>query len=985
MEGLLPLAVLIGASGSLLAYTRASRRAQRGREGFDIVNPAVEKAFGGAHANYVRKGAEKYNPLMNIVNPKDNVLLPANFSPSDATITQQLIRRALIGAEAKATPLSRDLVPTKQEDILLNKDSQGTGLRAIMNCEKVKSSDCGAFDDSNFALNCGICVEGGRDSNGNTTLGGLFISEDDRLNAEAAAKRMGSRVVNYTPTVGKCDPNRFVTSKKQCTRLKAQLDCQKKQNFDVPGCSQCYQDEVFRYVDSEARRDEATLVVSGTGSLTVTVIGSAEPVKDYELNGGTQKIELASLMEGTVVELEIGDETAELAGYLVGTTPGGEFRTDIIRLVQRDAVTGSRPRVAGFRDINGESYTVMRPGQAKDSMKLQLLIPFTFLAPDEQEALDCGSAPYVAQQASARFLESSPCYKKGSGPGKYSLECLQQTFESVGCTAEGYGFPSNQDRANKLMVNGFGQALTIAQIADRIYTSFIAATTGKNKQGQSLSTEAWNNESQFCLGKTITSPCDIVDPRGQVSTDCLSYLWQNTGATDKKSSLGPTYGNGISTTSLNDKKQARYCTPNGTMAPVNKSGVVNPAAVAAARSKGSIANVKSFYDGIHKRANDNTLDDEERKEAIQQCYGIDLATPASNQPSDVKLADGCVPELLTTSMSNLKGGSVGDFIVNINSNFVCSMTVIPDSVGNVGFDYNIVNVGIVNVAYWVPSVCLVGGSNKVRAFVLDRKSRWEVTTNVSCPLNTPTKITVSLIDKVLSITIDGQQKETVSTNCDAVIENTKAKLAVGSFGWYPFSGTVQNIGYCSFAESKLISVLDNKAGRMKTATEPLPTVNVVEATYGYNCNARLRGNITSTVKGIADGKPSATVPFNNSTYGDPAPGCVKTGQVIYNCGDGVNRQADGSEWGSVNLTCGPVEQQTQGNNGTVSCNRYCSGVDGGPWNGELPASWGGAKCVRTTDPSVECGKIAGLRPQGIGCICAPDPKSGWNKKGYVAE
>lgn len=822
MEGLLPLAVLIGASGSLLAYTRASRRAQRGREGYeDIVNPAVEKAFGGAHANYVRKGAEKYNPIMNLVNPKDNVLLPPNYSSSEANTTQQLIRRALVGAEAKATPLSRDLVPTKQEDILLNKDSQGSGLKAIMNCEKVKSSDCGAFDDSNFALNCGVCVEGGRDSNGNTTLGGLFISEDDRLNAEAAAKRMGSRVVNYTPTVGKCDPNRFVTSKKQCTRLKAQLDCQKKQNFDVPGCSQCYQDGVFHYVDAEVPRNEATLIVSGTGSLTVKVVGSAEPVKDYVLNGGTQKIELANLMEGTIVELEIGDESAELAGYLVGTTPGGEFRADIIRLVQRDAVTGSRPRVAGFRDINGESYTVMRPAQAKDSMKLLLLIPFTFLAPDEQEALDCGSAPYVAKSDSAKFLESSPCYKRGSGPGKYNLECLQQTFESVGCTAEGSGYPSTQDRANKLMVNGFGQTLTIAQIADRIYTSFIAATTGKTKQGQALSTEAWNNESQFCLGKTITSPCDIVDPRGQISTDCLSYLWQNTGGTDKKSSLGPTYGNGVSTTSLNTKGQAMYCTPNGSMAPVNKSGVVNPAAVAAARGKGSIANIKTFYDGIHKRANDNTLDDEERKEAIQQCYGIDLAVSTANQES---------------------------------------------------------------------------------------------------PLASTSEAT--------------------------------------------------------------ISVLDNKAGRMKSATETLPTVNIVEATYGYNCNARLRGNITAKVKEMADGKASATVPFTNSTYGDPAPGCVKSGQVIYNCGDGFNRQADGMEWGSVTLSCGPVQQQTSGNNGTVTCERYCSGIDGGPWNGELPRSWNGAKCVGTTDPKYTCDMKPGLRPQGIGCICAPDPKKGWNTKGF---
>lgn len=929
MEGLLPLAVLIGASGSLLAYTRSSRRAQRGREGynnpnarrtegynnpkahsaegFDIVNPAVETAFGGSHANYVRKGAEKYNPIMNLINPKDNVLLPTNYSPNEASTVESSIRRALVGAEAKPTPVSRNLIPTSTEDIILNKDSQGSGLRAIMNCEKVKSSDCGAFDNSDFALNCGVCFEGGRDSNGNTTLGGLFISEDDRMNAEASAKRMGSRVVNYTPTVGKCDPNRFATSKKQCTRLKSKLECQKKQNFDVPGCSQCYQDGVFHYVDGEVPRNEATLFVAGNGSLTVTVIGSAQPVKDYELNGGIQKVELSSLVEGTIIELEIGDETAELAGYLVGTTPGGEFRVDIIRLVQRDAVTGTRPRVAGFKEINGESYTTMRPGQAKDSMKLQLLIPFTFLAPDEQEALDCGSAPYVARQASATFLESSPCFKKGAAPGKYSLECLQQTFESAGCTAEGTGYPSNQERANKLMVNGFGQNLTIGQIADRVFTSFIAATTGKTKQGQGLSTEAWNNESQFCLGKTITSPCDINDPSGQVSTDCLSYLWQNTGAIDKKGSVGPTYGNGESTASLNDKRQARYCTPNGTMAPVNKSGVVNPAAVAAARSKGSLANIKTFYDGIHKRANDNTLDDNERKEAIQQCYGIDLAVPAANQESTTATLGGCIPKLLTKSITNPPGRSQGDFDVHVKENVVLSVTVIPSNLGTVGLNYNVANVTTTGGPdYMMPAIALVGGSNKVIGFITTpNEGRFELMTNLSCPVNVPTKITVSYIEKVLTVKLEGQQSEVVTKQLNSTLPSTRAKLAISALGWVPFVGVINDVGFCSFS-SVNISVLDNKAGRMKSATESLPTIQVVEATYGYNCNSRLRGNITATVKGMADGQSSVSVPISNNIYGDPAPGCVKSGQVIYHCGDNVNIIADGMEHTSVTLKCSAV-------------------------------------------------------------------------------
>jgi len=57
----------------------------------------------------------------------------------------------------------------------------------------------------------------------------------------------------------------------------------------------------------------------------------------------------------------------------------------------------------------------------------------------------------------------------------------------------------------------------------------------------------------------------------------------------------------------------------------------------------------------------------------------------------------------------------------------------------------------------------------------------------------------------------------------------------------------------------------------------------------------------------------------------------------------------------------PIETQVvHSNNGTVSCSTFCAGLDGKPWNNELPAEWNGAECVSGS-----------LNGAPIGCDSAP--------------
>lgn len=901
MEDILPVFALTVLSGAFLFGSRLTHR----KEGFgDIINPDVESSLGTKHSDFIRRGAEKYNPLMNLINPQNNVLLSPDYTPDEASNVQNTVRSALGIPKASAENPSFSLQTNKITDsILINKTSKGTAKRAIIDCQKIKDIDCNKFDDQNFAFNCGICHEEGRDSGGNPSLGGLYVSEDDITTAEVNASRMNARTANYQPSVGKCKPYRFSTSKEQCLRIKAEMECSKKQSFDVPGCSQCFQDDTFRYLPSNLLKEGPTFILVGSGSLIYSKVGDTTQTKKIELSDKPSKVEL-DIQEGDVVIFEVSPESATLAGYLIGTTSGGDFRVDINRLVQSDLITGSRPRLSGFSSIDGENYTQMRPGRGKTSMKLSILNTFTFLEPTEAEAGQCASAPFITKQSNAEFLANSPCYKKGQGPGKYSLECLQQTFESAGCTSSGTGYPSNAIAAQALMTGDSGAPLSIGQIADMIYKASLLSYTGTQPNGQKLTIPGWSKVSEFCTGRVIRSPCDL-DPSsgGPLSTDCLSYLWQNAGATDGiQGGVGQTYSNTTNTTSLTDKRLPRYCTSKGTMAPINSESGQNDTAIATARTKGGVSQVKDFYNMIHKKANDNTLTDSQRKEAITQCYGIEL----NELKADTEAGGGgmCVPQTIVPQVANpTKGQQQGSIV--LNDNYIFTFGIIPR--GTVAGFSSVLRVTANDKDGGYPECRLPAFflyPNRTRLFcqLTSTGGECQVSSSMDLPVNQETIVVVKVINGVLSMTLSGPVTDEQSMAIPGKNVTGPATIYSGDPYYTPFVGSLNNISFCTFAGS-YPSVLDSKSGRTKSSFKKLQGIQVVEASYGLNCNTGLRGNVTGTVKQMANSKMSANIPFNNGVLGDPAYGCYKSGQVIFNCGDGVNKTSNTTENGVAPIQC----------------------------------------------------------------------------------
>ena len=314
-----------------------------------------------------------------------------------------------------------------------------------------------------------------------------------------------------------------------------------------------------------------------------------------------------------------------IAGYL--QTPDGDEsqKLDLYRIIITDSETGRKPRTVGQVTIAGDSFIKMAAGYGKNSMNLTAYSPFSFINPLSQEATLCSNSPFITKPESASLLNSDPCYAKNSGPGKYNLDCLQQVFQNNGCglssaTLDKSGFPLTNAKAAALMIDSNGIVQTIDQIANTVYQAAMSTATGLDVDGNQLALPDWSKASQFCTGVAINSPCDANAASGPLSPDCIVYLWDNqgenkiTGATYSLSSLGRSL--------FPSNRTGRFCTRQGTKAPINLNNVKNQANIDYWISFGGVAAVKAAMSKLHIDANTNLTSEDAKTNSIQQCYGI---------------------------------------------------------------------------------------------------------------------------------------------------------------------------------------------------------------------------------------------------------------------------------------------------------------------------------------------------------------------------
>ena len=562
----------------------------------------------------IAEGQQRFNDFMNLINIP-NPQIP--FTHTTQTKVDQALATpeysgGLPGQFQQSGVSAPYKIPTRMPDTLHT---------AQTICETIKSPNCGAFQNTEFAQNCGISFDmNGLNSKGEGHIGGLYISQDDRTSQLQQAHRLGvsPNEIRYIPSIGKAKKGMYSVDSGSCTVLSEQLSCKRNHVIGDKNCTQCFTSSEFNRTDPNTPRIKPTFVVASNASIINWTFKNNTEVIPNNPDGVTPTtFSIDDLNEGEMFYINVlGDPaTVYLTGYLTGTTARGAFVIDLKSLVKTDIQTNYMPRLAGTKTINNTRCFVMRPGMGTWIMQLQLFMPYTFLSTIEYDAKNCDNGPIITQQASATFLESDVCYGPTNKPGTYSLGCLQQLFIGMGGTTQGTGYPSNPTSAKVILFDN-NTPRTLPDIGNYIYDMSVRASTGKSQTGASLSIPDWNTASMFCTGTPITSPCDGSNTQsGPLTPDCLQYLYTNGGAAKND---GATYSLGQRYASKDNANNNVYCRPEGNLSPTNPNGL------ARAQAAGGVASVKALYANAHKTANDNTLTNDQRTAAIKDCYGDSL-------------------------------------------------------------------------------------------------------------------------------------------------------------------------------------------------------------------------------------------------------------------------------------------------------------------------------------------------------------------------
>lgn len=538
----------------------------------------------------------------------------------------------------------------------------------IDKCEAIKTTDCNAFDDTTFSMNCGMCLDIGENSEHVKATGGLVLLPDDKKAAKDETQ--SNFLPNYKPTIGFCPAGKMVASKKECLKLKRQLLCEKNSNYDQPGCSQCYSDGSYSIVDPKTSPG----VISGLGVISIIGVGVlAIQEAGYSAKNGiilnatkpynyTVRAKDANRIKLTLQPPSNSDPdnptVPYIAGILNGETGTGEFTIDLRRLVLVDEFTGRKPRSNGKDTMSGTTVTRMSPGYGQTTAAIVVVAAFSFTDTTTSESTLCKDAPFITTKESAEFLDSDPCYKKDSGPGKFSLECLQGIWSSNNCTEAGKGYPSDTKKAAALMTGKDGTFLTLNDISNLIYTNAIISSTGVNEKGVKQEIKEWSNASVFCTGNELLSPCDTSNKNsGPLSPDCITYLWNNQGAKKtwqgKDSPIGSTYytSNSVSLFKNDKDNVSQYCQATGTLSPIDANGNKKKDVIQYWQKQGGVDNVKRVMADLHRAANAQRIADDKLAPYFNQCYGdIEFAQRPSTKFS---IPNNMLPETFTIKKGNV--------------------------------------------------------------------------------------------------------------------------------------------------------------------------------------------------------------------------------------------------------------------------------------------------------------------------------------------
>lgn len=1031
---------------------------ERGVEGFTF--PVAD------HQNYVDESQKKINSLTNLINLTDPVL-PVQ------TVTAKSFYGATHGVNLTGT---KDQYNLEAKPTFEVPDAMPSSLLKATGCQKAPTT-CAAFDDATFAENCGMSFDReGMGSDGKPHVGGLFVASDDRqIQTERARKvrETGTPPYDpykvYQPSIGVAKPGTFALTKDQCVVVKEKVDCEAKQTFNSPNCTQCFPSQAFSRVGPETPLIPSMLYLQGQGTVSVQSQDNSIVLSPTLLEPEqTVKVQIPANAEGKSFLIEVTTDKrlpTYISGYLEGQTGRGAFKLDLNSLIGVDRETGVKPRMMGTKRVNGFRALSFVPATKKTRMRLACMVPFSFLNMYEPDAITCDNGPVITKEESATFLESDPCYGKANKPGNYKLECLQGRWIALGGTVEGTGYPSTPEKAMALQRQD-GRALILDDIMDQLSVKITAAITGKRNNGTQMDVPEWNELSMWALGIPIKSPCDgIQKDAGPLSKECLSYLYENRGS---GSHVGSTYtlpaNKWASTKGAvkegwqnggEETKAGTYSYPNAPVDPNTAPGL------AMGQALGGVEAVKEVYDIIHRRANDNSKKNTARAYDVQLAYGIDLPPPSANSVPGPTQVFAVGPDYRYTK------GEANDVCAQYGAKVATTAQL--EEAQRHGADWCFAGWTTDGAQRWPITVTPVPGCGWMGINTHDWKRGDGVSVSgVNCygPKPRPTEVKPGGILPFNGDTWDQPTEKTYITVPSGYLETTGPQPACFS-GLSPddakkgcdrlggqcvgFSYSKDGGGHGCYKGNHAAGLNRNGAymGYVKVpsggGSEPIDGRYIRLDYNRVECLNLAQILVFSSPGGANIITPNTKVTKSSGYSGDAFPSqnfVNQRGGVHYNfvhtsCGDvpwvevdlgAMTRIHKIVVWNRVDCCqsrilgtvlsilneekekvyiANPIQSTNQsytwmppngnvlvdkdpipapdqmkvyGNNGSTSCEQYCRGVNGGPWNNELPASWNGAKCAGHA-PSIPNCRSGFSYSSSTYCVCEKTG-TGWDTRGW---
>jgi hypothetical protein len=605
MNQLVPLIGLLVAACAILYLSR---------------NGILEQYVDSPLTPFIQANQPYYNPASDIINPIKPQL------PLSPTTSQNFIK-ATISADYNSSinpGTTRPLqIPSKQPD--------GVVVAQTI-CERINTDDCDAFNNPEFAANCGIALDVGTNTDGKPHLGGLYFNSVSRESQKLNKNIINGKDYNtYTPTLG--TSKMFATDKDMCLRKKVDLKCKQSKVIGEGNssaiCSLCFTDSSYHGTVPNAAVNPVTVTLYSNAnySLAIHIISKKGETWDSLVSDGrivkqpigttktTDGIPLSiyvskplTIYEGDTMEIicrNVDKTNAMLAGFIKASTVSNpNYQLDMTAFMSKDH------GLPVLQNGTVSSYFLFIQQEGQDDINLRGIVPFTFTKPPSPDANNCSNGPFITQKASMDALNADgDCYNSENSPGNYPLACLKKIFRGMGGTANGTGYPSESNKQT-LLYDPNGNPRSLGQITDYLGGLAVQASTGLNN-GVSMSIPDWNNVSMFMTGKAISNPCETKGGKGPITTDCLNFLYTDPG----------TYGTTQQNQSLDsqDFQQQLVCRPEGALSPSNPDGLARAKAAALRNGRDG---VKALYKSAFQTANNTSLSNQDRKQSLKDCYGV---------------------------------------------------------------------------------------------------------------------------------------------------------------------------------------------------------------------------------------------------------------------------------------------------------------------------------------------------------------------------